>query len=123
MADDSPELMRRRHVRPGPEPPQGGRQVQRYTPAEIEARLRQYPGWTLSEDGQLHKEWTFKNFMQVILFVNAIAHLAQVADHHPDLHIHDYKYLAVSLMTHSEKAITDRDFSLIAQIEALPSYT
>ncbi|HOA25760.1 MAG TPA: 4a-hydroxytetrahydrobiopterin dehydratase [Aggregatilineales bacterium] len=91
-----------------------------YERAEIEERLRSYPGWALGEDGQLHRELTFNNFAQAMLYASAVGHLAESADHHPDLFIHGYKHLRISLMTHSEKGITDRDFALIEQIEALP---
>jgi len=91
-----------------------------YNKEEIEERLVQYPGWSFEEDGQLHAEFKFKNFVQTILFVNAIAHLAEQADHHPDLLIYSYNQLAIRLMTHSEKGITDRDFDLVRQIHALP---
>ncbi len=58
--------------------------------------------------------------MQAILFLNAVAHLAEAADHHPDLCIQGWNKLAVTLSTHSAGGITDKDFALIAQIAALP---
>ena len=91
-----------------------------YGESEIHDRLGDYPGWTLGDDGQLHKEFILKNFSEVMLFANAIGHLAEVADHHPDLNIHSYKRLKISLMTHAAGGITDKDFALIEQIEALP---
>jgi 4a-hydroxytetrahydrobiopterin dehydratase len=98
------------------------RDLKVYTRDEITARLAGHPTWRLGDDGQLHADFTFKNFMQVMLFANAIAHLAQAADHHPDLLIHGFKYLSISVMTHSEGGITDNDFNLIAQIDNLPQY-
>lgn len=91
-----------------------------YTADEIAARLSDHPDWTLGEDGQLHAALSFKNFAQVMLFVNAVAHLAESADHHPDLFIHDWSKLHITLSTHSAGGITDKDFALIAQIDALP---
>jgi 4a-hydroxytetrahydrobiopterin dehydratase len=93
-----------------------------FTTTEIKQHLADHPNWSLGDDGQLHADYTLKNFMQVMLFANAIGHLAQAADHHPDLLIHGYKHLRVSLMTHSEGGITDKDFVLIRQIDALPQY-
>jgi 4a-hydroxytetrahydrobiopterin dehydratase len=98
------------------------RTLKTYGAAEIQPRLAGHPGWSLGEDGQLHAEYTLKNFTQVILFVNAIAHLAEVANHHPDLLIHGWKHLSISLMTHDQGGITDLDFDLIRQIDALPLY-
>ncbi len=91
-----------------------------YTPGEIQAWLADHPGWDLQSDGLLRAELTFKNFAQVMLFANAVAHLAEVANHHPDLHIHGWKHLTISLMTHDQGGITDLDFALVAQIDALP---
>jgi 4a-hydroxytetrahydrobiopterin dehydratase len=98
------------------------RNLKTYTSAEVTDQLKDHPGWTLGSDGQLHADFTFKNFMQVMLFTNAVAHLAQVMDHHPDLFIHGYKHLSISLMTHSEGGITENDFRLVAQIDTLPRY-
>ena len=92
-----------------------------YTPDEINARLGDYPAWTLGEDGQLHATFEFKNFMQNVLFLNAVAHLAEAADHHPDMRVHGWNKLTLSLMTHSAGGITDKDFTLIEQIDALPA--
>lgn len=92
-----------------------------YTPDQIAARLTDHPGWSLGDDGQLHAAFTFKNFMQAVLFLNAVAHLAEAADHHPDLCIHGWNTLDITLSTHSAGGITDKDFALIAQIAALPT--
>jgi 4a-hydroxytetrahydrobiopterin dehydratase len=91
-----------------------------YTPDQISVHLKNHPDWSLGEDGQLHVEWTFKDFKSVLLFTNAVGLLAEAADHHPDLFIHRYKRLKISLMTHSAGGITDKDFTLITAIEALP---
>lgn len=90
-----------------------------YTSEQIQGKLTDYPDWNLGEDGQLHREFTFKNFSQAMLFANAVGYLAESANHHPDLTIHSYKYVKISLMTHSEGGITDTDFALIGQIDAL----
>lgn len=95
----------------------------RYNEDQIHEKLADYPGWTLGDDGMLHKEFMFKNFAEVMLFANAVGFLAERADHHPDLFIHSYKHLRVDLMTHSADGITDKDFALIDRIEGLPRGT
>jgi len=92
-----------------------------YTPDQIASRLSEHPGWSLGDDGQLHATFEFKNFMQTILFLNAVAHLAEAADHHPDLCVHGWNKLDITLSTHSANGITDKDFALVAQIAALPA--
>jgi len=98
------------------------RDLKTYSPAEISDRLQEFSGWRLGDDGRLHMVFTLKNFTQVMLLVNAIAHLAEVVNHHPDLRIYAYKNLEVSLKTHDPDGITDLDFALIGQIDALPRY-
>jgi 4a-hydroxytetrahydrobiopterin dehydratase len=90
-----------------------------FSRSEIEAKLSAAPGWALDEGGRLVKEYVFKNFSHVILFASAVGHLAERADHHPDLFIHDYKHLKISLMSHDVGGITERDFDLIGQIDGL----
>jgi 4a-hydroxytetrahydrobiopterin dehydratase len=93
--------------------------VNPFSRSEIAAKLPAHPGWTLDENGRLVKEYVFKNFSQTMLFANAVAYLAERADHHPDLFIHDYKHLKISLMSHDAGGITERDFDLIGQIAGL----
>ncbi len=91
-----------------------------YTEAEIKERLAEHPNWSLGDDGQLHAEFVFKNFSRAMLFASAVGLLAESANHHPDLFIHSYKHVRLSLMTHDQGGITERDFALIRQIDALP---
>ena len=88
-------------------------------PDEINLRLTNLPGWAV-RDGLLAKTYTVRSFAHGVLFIGAIAQLAEAADHHPDLHLHDYNHLAVSLATHSAGGLTANDFDLAAQIDALP---
>jgi 4a-hydroxytetrahydrobiopterin dehydratase len=52
------------------------------------------------------------------MLFNAIAYLAEEADHHPDITA-SYASLEIRLMTHSAGGITDKDFNLAGRIEAL----
>ncbi|MBN1122770.1 MAG: 4a-hydroxytetrahydrobiopterin dehydratase [Anaerolineae bacterium] len=90
-----------------------------FTRNEITDKLSEHPGWALNNAGRLEKEYIFKNFTQAMLFANAVGHLAERADHHPDLCIHDYKHVTISLMSHDVGGITDRDFALIGEIDGL----
>ena len=46
------------------------------------------PEWKLSDDAKsLHREWKFRNFYHTMSFVNAVAHIANADDHHPDLEV------------------------------------
>jgi 4a-hydroxytetrahydrobiopterin dehydratase len=88
-------------------------------PAELQARLAGLPGWEVHQ-GVLRKTFVLRGFGPAVIFLAAIAHLAEAANHHPDLHLTGYKHLTVELVTHSAGGLTARDFDLAQAIEALP---
>ena len=58
------------------------------TPAQAQELLRQLSGWTLAADAKtLRREFVFKDFYRTMSFVNALAHVANIEDHHPDLEV------------------------------------
>jgi 4a-hydroxytetrahydrobiopterin dehydratase len=91
----------------------------RLSPEQIHQRLVELPGWEV-RDGLLTRTFVTRSFSHGVLFIAAIGQLAEAANHHPDLALHDYSKVTVSLVTHSEGGITERDFDLAAQIEGLP---
>ena len=86
---------------------------------EIDARLGELgPGWRREGDA-LVGDRECASFADVIAVVNEIAAAAERADHHPDLLVHGYRRLRITLSTHSAGGITARDFALAAAIDAL----
>jgi 4a-hydroxytetrahydrobiopterin dehydratase len=87
--------------------------------AEIDAALAELgPAWRREGDslvGELERQ----DFVQAIALVNEIAARAEHADHHPDILIHGYRRVTVTLSTHSAGAITERDVELARSIQAL----
>ena len=75
-------------------------------------------GWK-KENNTLTKEFNFGNFLEAINFVNKIAKLAETIDHHPDILIHSYRKVKITLTTHSEGKITEKDYKLAEQINNL----
>ncbi len=84
--------------------------------SEVQEGLAGLEGWDL-RDGRLRKQYTFRTFLRAIAFVNSVAYLAESAGHHPDITI-NYNRVTLRLITHSEGALTDRDFALAAEIDA-----
>ena len=72
-----------------------------------------------TEDKSLVKEFEFANFTEAIGFVNKILPLAEEAQHHPDILIHSYKKVKISMYTHTEDKITNKDYSLAKKIDAI----
>ncbi len=91
----------------------------RLTQDQITARLSALPGWEV-RDGLLSKTFNVRSFAHGVLFVGAIGQFAEAANHHPDVSLHGYSHVSVQLSTHSEGGLTEKDFDLADQLEALP---
>ncbi len=78
-----------------------------------------HPDWKLDPDGKsLQRSLRFKDFYRTMSFVNAIAHVANVEDHHPDLEV-GYDYCNISYSTHSIGGLSQNDFICAAKIDQL----
>ncbi len=89
---------------------------------QVEAVLAALEGWSLDlsvEGGALSKTFEFRDFIQAMVWVNRVAEEAEEANHHPDITIH-YNRVTLSLWTHTEKGITERDAMLAEHIDDLP---
>ena len=84
---------------------------------EINERLARLRGWSKG-DNCIEKRYQFKNFLRAMLFVNAIAYLAEFVGHHPDIYVH-YNEVTLRNWTHVAGGITERDFALAEKIDAL----
>ena len=83
--------------------------------SELQSEIATLDGWEL-RDGRLRKQFTFRTFLRAMAFVNSVAYLAESAGHHPDITI-NYNKVTLRIITHSEGALTDRDFALARQID------
>lgn len=83
---------------------------------EVKARLESLPGWERDGD-EIEKKFRFADFKASMAFVNRVADLAEAVDHHPDISI-KYNRVKLTLSTHSEGGVTEKDFALAAQIDA-----
>jgi 4a-hydroxytetrahydrobiopterin dehydratase len=75
-------------------------------------------GW--NQDGEeLVKEFECKDFAAALAFVNGVGALAEEANHHPDILIHGWNKVRLTLSTHSEGKVTEKDHQLAERIDAL----
>ena len=75
--------------------------------------------WQLAADAtSLRREFSFVDFYRTMSFVNALAHIANIEDHHPDLEV-GYNYCRVRYNTHSVGGLSDNDFICAAKIDRL----
>jgi 4a-hydroxytetrahydrobiopterin dehydratase len=84
---------------------------------EVRERLGGLDGWELEGDA-IEKQFQFDDFSGSVDFVNRLTPAANEMNHHPDLAI-SWNKVTVTLSTHSEGGLTDNDFELARQIDAL----
>ena len=77
-------------------------------------------GWKLSADAlSIRRDLSFKDFYRTMSFVNAVAHLANIEDHHPDLEV-GYNYCRIVFTTHTVKGLSENDFICAAKVDLIP---
>jgi 4a-hydroxytetrahydrobiopterin dehydratase len=87
------------------------------TEDQIAAELAAIPAWT-RDGNQITTVTTRKDFPDAMLYVGAVAYLAESAAHHPDIAI-AWNKVTFTLSTHSAGGLTAKDFALARQISAL----
>jgi len=100
------------------EPCEGG--VPPLTAAKAKLLLKQLHGdWRIAKDAKsLTRSLKFKDFYRTMSFVNALAHIANTEDHHPDLEL-GYNYCRVTFSTHSIGGLSENDFICAAKLDRL----
>jgi 4a-hydroxytetrahydrobiopterin dehydratase len=84
---------------------------------EIQAGLE---GSRWERDGDaIVSERKLEDFAAAVALVNAVAELAEAANHHPDILIHGYNGVRLTLSTHSDGGITRADLDLAGRIDDL----
>lgn len=65
----------------------------------------------------LVRDWRFADFAAAIAFVERVAEVAEAAGHHPDILVHGWNKVRLTLSTHSEGGITPADLALARQLD------
>jgi 4a-hydroxytetrahydrobiopterin dehydratase len=84
---------------------------------DIASRLEQSQ-WRREGD-EIVREWRFEDFGEAIAFVNRVAEAAEEANHHPDILVHGWNKVRLSLTNHSAGGLTDADFEMAGRIDQL----
>ncbi len=85
--------------------------------AGIFLKLATLPEWGRAGE-IISRQFEFADFRAAMRFVNAVADLAEQAQHHPDMDIR-WNKVTLALTTHEAGGLTEKDFALARQCEAL----
>ena len=91
--------------------------VEALSAEELQGLLPSLSNWRL-ENNALVCSTRFSDFLQAIEFVNAVAHLAERQDHHPEIVI-SYTEVTLRYWTHTANAITALDIKAAKEVDRL----
>ena len=83
---------------------------------DVDARLRD--GEWRREGDEIARDFKFADFAEAIAFVNRVAEAAEEANHHPDILVHGWNKVRLSVTNHSEGGLTEADFKLASTVDA-----
>lgn len=72
-----------------------------------------------SDGDALVRDYVFPDFTAAMWFVNRVAELAEERNHHPDILLHGFNNVRLTLSTHDTGGLTEADHALAAAIDAL----
>lgn len=86
---------------------------------QIESNLKKLPlDWTVVAGSSLVKVFKFDNFSSGVGFVVKVGELADRANHHPEVRL-SWGKVELTLSTHEESGLTQKDFDLAKSIESI----
>ena len=85
---------------------------------KINERLVDLDGWNYKEN-RIEKLYEMNNFREALDFVCKIGEAAESMNHHPDIFIHSWNKVKITISTHSEGGVTEKDFILAKRIERI----
>jgi 4a-hydroxytetrahydrobiopterin dehydratase len=84
---------------------------------EIASRLADLE-WERDGD-EIARDWKFEDFAEAMAFVNRVADAAEEANHHPDILVHGWNKVRLSLTNHSAGGLTEPDFEMAKRFDQL----
>ncbi|HSX08875.1 MAG TPA: 4a-hydroxytetrahydrobiopterin dehydratase [Candidatus Saccharimonadales bacterium] len=97
-------------------PCEGG--VKPLKPDEYGSYLRtELSGWTDVDAVKIEKDYKFKDFQEALDFIARVGQIAEGEGHHPDIYLHDYKFVKLTLSTHAIGGLSENDFILASKID------
>ncbi len=85
---------------------------------DISKYLSQLNGW-FYVDNSIEKEFKLKSFSDAIAFIVKVGIEAEKIDHHPNLTLHSWNKVKITLSTHSMGGVTENDFKLAQTIDEI----
>lgn len=79
------------------------------------------PDWAV-KGKTIERDFKCKNFQEALNFVNKVGEIAESEGHHPDILIHGWNKVRLTLSTHALGGLTQNDFIVAAKINAITDW-
>lgn len=88
------------------------------TKAKANEYLKATEEWELLNEKpmKIQRKFTFKNFKEALNFINQVGKLAESEGHHPDINLHSFKKVDITLYTHAIGGLSENDYIMAAKI-------
>lgn len=86
---------------------------------KLEALLPTIQDWQVYNEESIEKDFTFKSFKEALSFVNKVGELAESEGHHPDISLHNWKKVMITLTTHAIGGLSENDFIMAVKIDQI----
>lgn len=85
---------------------------------EFQQYLDAVSGWNVVEEKKIEKDFKFKNFKEALIFINKVGEIAESEGHHPDIYLHNWNKVKLTLSTHAIGGLSINDFILAAKVDS-----
>lgn len=99
-------------------PCEGG--VEPMAEAEYRPYLELVPDWQVQEGRKINRLLLFKDFRSALSFVQKVGELAEAEGHHPDISLHNWNKVTLTLTTHAIAGLSQNDFIMAVKIDRIP---
>ena len=86
---------------------------------EVQKYITLVKTWRVVDNKKIEKSFTFVDFKHAVGFINKIADVAEFEGHHPDINLHNWNKITITLSTHAIKGLSQNDFILAAKIDQI----
>ena len=91
------------------EPCEGG--IEPLSREDFSVYLDQVTKWNIYDnDTKMEREFQFENFAQALNFINKIGAVSEDEGHHPNIYLHSWNKVKITLYTHAIGGLSINDF-------------
>ncbi len=88
------------------------------TPEDAYRALGAHPAWIVERD-RIRRDFRLASFAAAMDFINRVAAVAERVGHHPNIRLHEWRFVELEVYSHDSGGLTTRDVDLVAAIDAM----